>query len=228
MKRRIRSSIIGPLFAMAVAALAIGSGACTTGPDEMAQELPATDAAPVIKSSQTLKNLQTAFNGETNARAKYLEYAKKADAEGFGKVASLFRAAARSEQIHAANHSKVIREMGATPEAEIKLPDIGTTEENLKDAVKGETYERDVMYADFLKEARATGNRDAILTFNFAKAAEAEHAKLYSAALEDLSKGRSSSEQFYVCPKCGFTTADPDIKKCPVDFTPKEDFEVVS
>jgi len=213
---------------MVIAALMIGLGACTTGPQEMAQTLPATDAAPVKKSDQTLKNLQTAFNGESNAHAKYLEYAKKADKEGFGRIASLFRAAARSEEIHAANHSKVIREMGAAPEAEIKLPEIGTTEDNLKDAVKGETYERDVMYTDFLKEARATGNRDAILTFNFAKAAEAEHAKLYTAALVELGKGKSSSQQFYVCPKCGFTTSDPDIKKCPVDFTPKEDFEVVS
>lgn len=103
---------------------------------------------------KTLNNLQTAFNGETNANAKYLEYAKKADAEGFTKVASLYRAAARAEEIHAGNHADVIKKMGGTPKSEVKLPEIKTTKENLEDSVKGETYEGDTMYPEFLQEAR--------------------------------------------------------------------------
>jgi rubrerythrin len=188
----------------------------------------AQSAAESEGADETLKNLQVAFNGESNARAKYLEYAKKADSEGYKNVGSLFRAAAQSEQIHAANHSEVIRAMGATPVTEIKLPEIASTEDNLKDALKGETYERDVMYTDFLKQARAVGNTKAVLTFNFAKSAETEHARLYASAIENLGKGNTGPQTFYVCPKCGFTTPDPDIRKCPVDFTPKEEFETVS
>lgn len=178
--------------------------------------------------AKTLENLQTAFNGESNAHAKYLEYAKKADAEGYTKVASLFRAAARAEQIHAANHADVIKKMGGAPQADVKLPEIKTTKENLADAVKGETYERDVMYAGFLKEARTVGNRDALRTFNFAKSAEGEHAKLYADALANLENWKGGTTTFYVCPSCGFTTPNLNFEKCPVDFTSKEKFEAVS
>lgn len=178
--------------------------------------------------AKTLDNLQAAFNGESNANAKYLAFAKKADDEGYTKVASLFRAAARAEDIHSKNHAAVIKAMGGTPTADIKAPEIGSTEENLKAAIRGETYERDTMYPDFLAEARAAGNRDALRTFNFAKAAEAEHAKLYTDALANIEKWRGGTTTFFVCPSCGFTTADPNIEKCPVDFTAKEKFEAVS
>jgi hypothetical protein len=72
--------------------------------------------------AKTLENLRTAFNGESNAHAKYLEYARRANAEGYTKAASLFRAAARAEEIHAANHAEVIRKMGFEPKAYINLP----------------------------------------------------------------------------------------------------------
>lgn len=185
-------------------------------------------ASPVPDNGKTLANLMEAYNGETNANAKYLEYAKKADEEGYGKVASLFRAAAKAEAVHITNHAEVIKKMGGTPKAEIKVPPIKSTEENLKDAVAGESYERDTMYADFMIEARRTGNKDALRTFNFAKIAEAEHAKLYTEALTNLDKWKGEKTTFYVCPTCGFTTINPNLEKCPVDFTPKEKFESVS
>lgn len=185
-------------------------------------------ASPQTDNGKTLANLQEAYNGESNANAKYLEYAKKADAEGYGKVASLFRAAAYAEGVHIKNHAEVIKKMGGNPKAEIKLPQIKSTEENLKDAITGESYERDTMYADFMIEARRTGNKDALRTFNFAKTAEAEHAKLYGEALANLGKWKGDKTTFYVCRTCGFTTTDPNLEKCPVDFTTKENFEVIS
>src|ERR1035437_8259983 len=71
-------------------------------------------------TNKTLANLQTAYNGESNAHAKYLEFAKQADSEGYGKVASLFRAAAAAEQIHLTCEAAVIKEAGTTPQADIK------------------------------------------------------------------------------------------------------------
>jgi hypothetical protein len=59
----------------------------------------AASASSGAAQSKTLDNLLAAYNGESNAHAKYLEYAKKADAEGYGKVASLFRAAASNDHI---------------------------------------------------------------------------------------------------------------------------------
>ena len=188
-----------------------------------------TLAASAAAATSTLENMQAAYNGESNAHARYLAFAQQADSEGYGQVASLFRAAARAEEIHAGNHAAVIRQMGGTPEAKIEAPQVGTTRDNLQAAIKGETYERDSMYPTFLKQARKDRNREAIKSLNYAKTAEAEHAKLYSAALESLDSLKGSqATAYYVCPNCGFTTADLNFAKCPSCFTPKEKFEKVS
>lgn len=179
--------------------------------------------------STTLDNMQTAYSGESNAHVRYLAFAKQADSEGYGEVGSIFRAAARAEEIHASNHAAVIKEMGGTPQAKLETPELKTTKENLQAAIKGEVYERDVMYPKFLKTARDDGNKAAMRSLNFAKTAEGEHGKLYARALSDLStlKG-SKSIELLVCPQCGFTTRTGEFEKCPSCFTPKEKFEKVA
>ena len=178
--------------------------------------------------TQTLKNLQTAYNGESNARARYLAFAQKAEVDGYGKVASLFRAAARAEEIHANNHSKVISQLGGKPAAEIDTPEVGDTAANLDAAIKGESYERDTMYPDFLKQARQDGATEAVRTFNLARNAETEHAKLYGEARSNLGAWKGDKQAFYVCPVCGFTTKDLNFDKCPSSFTPREKFMTIS
>jgi rubrerythrin len=180
-------------------------------------------------ATTTLDNLQAGFNGESNAHARYLAFAEKADQEGYGEVASLFRAAAKAEEVHAANHAAVVKKMGGTAQAKIETPVVKSTKENLEAAIKGESYERDTMYPEFLKQARAEGNRDAVQTFNYAKTAEAEHAKLYSDALNNLPKLKGSkAKDFFVCMVCGYTTAQLDFSKCPSCFTHKDRYEKVS
>ena len=175
-------------------------------------------------ATKTLDNLQTAFNGESNAHARYLAFAEKADKEGYGPVASLFRAAARAEEIHAANHAVVIKKMGATPQAKIETPEVKSTAENLAVAIKGETYERDEMYPAFIKEARAERNTDALQSFNYAKSAEAEHAKLYTDSKDGLAQLKGSGVKYYVCTVCGYTTKKVDFEKCPSCFNPKDKY----
>ncbi len=184
-------------------------------------------AAKTEISAPTMKNLQAAFSGESNAHARYLAFAKKADAQGYAGVASLFRAAARAEQIHANNHAAVIKKFGGVPEAKIAEPVVNSTRENLQVAIKGESYERDRMYPEFIKQAQSEENADAMRTFQYALAAEAEHAKLYTAALNDLESMRAS-RVFYVCPVCGFTTPNMDFERCPTCATSKEHFEQIS
>ncbi len=180
-------------------------------------------------TTKTLDNLQAGYNGESNARARYLAFAERANQEGYGEVASLFRAAAKAEEVHASNHAVVIKKLGGTPTAKIETPVVKSTNENLEAAIKGESYERDTMYPEFLKEARAEGNRDAVQTFNFAKTAEAEHAKLYSEALNNLPKLKGSkAKDYYVCTVCGYTTPQMDFSKCPSCFTHKDKYEKVS
>ena len=206
MKSGIKSVLRVSLALLVGSALACGARAATT----------------------TLQNMQTAFNGESNAHARYLAFAKQADSEGYGEVGSLFRAAARAEEIHAGNHAAVIKELGAVPQANIESPSVKSTRENLEAAIKGETYERDTMYPDFLKQARTDRNKSALKSLNYAKTAEAEHAKLYAAALANLEnlKGTKSAVLF-VCPTCGYTTRELNFAKCPSCFTPKEKYEQV-
>lgn len=180
-------------------------------------------------SATTLDNMQKAFNGERNAHARYLAFAEKAESEGYGEVASLFRAAARAENIHATNHAAVIQELGAVPQARVEEPVVKSTRENLEAAVKGETYERDTMYPDFLSQARADRISPAVRSLNLAKTAEAEHARLFAAAVANLEQLRGTKQvNYYVCPVCGFTSREANFTKCPPCFTPKEGFERVA
>jgi rubrerythrin len=179
------------------------------------------------KGNKTLENLQSAFDGESNAHARYLAFAQKADQESYGEVARLFRAAARAEEIHAANHAAVMKKMGAIAEAKLEVLDVKSTKENLQAAIKGESYERDTMYPKFLKQGRTDNNREAIRSFNYAKTAEAEHARLYIEALNNLASTREQSRTYYVCTVCGYTTAKMDFNKCPSCFNPKEKYEAV-
>lgn len=176
----------------------------------------------------TLENLQAAYNGESNAHACYLAFAAKADADGFAPVASLFRAAARAEEHHARNHAEVIGKLGATPVAVIAVPPVKTTRENLQAAIEGETYERDVMYPNFIAKAKQDGETAAVSTFQLALAVEAEHAQLYAEALKNLETLRGGKPvSYYVCPFCGSTTPKADFDLCPVCSTPSEEFEEI-
>jgi rubrerythrin len=175
--------------------------------------------------SQTLLNLQAAFQGESNASVKYTAFALKAEVEGFLRVAALFRAAARAEQVHAAHHARIIAKLGATAHAEYHAPEVKSTRENLQAAKAGEEYERDIMYRDFIEEAEAAGRMDAVRTFMLASKAENIHAQLYGEALENLEAQRSAAT-FYVCLVCGDVTTQLD-EHCEICNAPKEKFDAV-
>jgi len=151
----------------------------------------------------TNENLATAFAGESQANRKYTAFAKKADEEGLPQVARLFRAAAAAETVHALAH---FRAMGG----------VKSTAENLQAAIDGETYEKETMYPEFLAAAEAEEQDDAYRTFNFAKAAEADHASLYAAALADLEGWKTGAKTFFVCPICGRTVTTVDFDSCSV------------
>lgn len=183
---------------------------------------------PTSETTTTLDNLQTAFNGESNAHHRYAAFAKKADEEGYGPVASLFRAASRAEEIHANNHAAVIRMLGAEPKATIEMPNVKTTKENLAAAMEGEIYERDKMYPPFVEEAKASKNSAALKTITYALKTEAEHARLYSQALKNLDAMRGKAMTYYVCTVCGYTVEKLDFLRCLVCGMTKDKYEAVS
>ena len=181
----------------------------------------------------TVNNLLAAFEGESNAHAKYTAFALKADEDGFLGAAGLFRAAGRAEQIHAANHARVIKQMGGEARCVIHPVDVKTTLDNLKAALGGEQHEIDVMYPEFLREAKAHANTLAIRTFTGALEAEKTHARLYGEAIALLQGGKldswiSTAREFYVCPVCGYTSeTEEEHERCPVCHCLWEKFEII-
>jgi len=180
-------------------------------------------------STRTIKNLNAALNGERNARANYLAFAQKADEEGYGPVASLFRAAAAAEEVHGNNHEKAMRTLGGNPDVKVEAPVVNSTRENLEAAISGESYEYKSMYPEFVSQARQGPFVPAIVTFEEALRTEEVHAKLYGEALRDLDKLKGSGYRtYYVCSVCGYTVTDLNFEKCPNCLKPKERYKLVS
>jgi rubrerythrin len=152
--------------------------------------------------TKTEQNLQEAFAGESQANRKYLAFAKQADKEGYPQAAKLFRAAAEAETVHAHAHLKA-------------MDGIGTTAENLKAAISGETHEFKSMYPGMIESARQEGKKAAEKSFVNANAVEEVHAGLYQKALDNLDKP-SSVEAYYVCSVCGYTHENSAPETCPV------------
>jgi len=148
-----------------------------------------------------MENLKEAFAGESQANRKYLAFAEKADKEGYAQVAKLFRAAAAAETVHAHAHLKAMK-------------GIGSTVENLKSAISGETHEYESMYPPMIEAAVAEGDKTAERSFRFANTVEKTHADLYRKALEKM--GDLENTDYYVCPICGHTVEGEPHDKCPV------------
>jgi len=151
----------------------------------------------------TRDNLKAAFAGESQANRKYLAFAKKAEQEGFGNVARLFRTAAEAETIHALGHLEA-------------LDAVGSTLDNVRAAMGGETYEYTEMYPPMVEQAKAD-NHSAGRMFAYDLKVEAVHAKLYSMAQEALKLGQDlTSVDFYLCPVCGNIEIGKPPRVCPI------------
>jgi rubrerythrin len=181
--------------------------------------------APIAKS--TLENLQTAYTGESNAKARYEAFAAKAKEEGYLSVAALFTAAAKSESIHMSKAGAAIEKLGGKPQAAIIAPLVKTTQENLESSLKGESEEAESMYPAFIKQAETDKNTPAMYAFKGAMAAEIEHAKMFKMALADLPGWKAEGKEFLVCSVCGFTSMDMKLKVCPVCEAPRSKFDLI-
>ena len=179
-----------------------------------------------------LSNLLAAYEGEVNAQARYKAFAVKAEFEGLPRAASLFRAAARAEEIHANNHARVIRRMGGNARAEIRPFSVRNTLQNLRSALFGEQVEIDSLYPAFLERAQANWDMTAARTFTWAMEAEKSHARLYSDAVTAFEKGQITHWTLadlvlYVCTVCGYMAKTQEADNCPVCNFIWDRFEVI-
>lgn len=151
----------------------------------------------------TQENLKEAFAGESQANQKYLAFAKKAEKDGFVNIAKLFNTAAEAEKIHAEGHLA-------------SLEGIGSTVENLKAAIAGETYEYKEMYPPMHDQA-VNDNHKAQRMFKYALDAEKVHADLYTLALAAAEQGKDFDvSEIYLCPICGHIELGKPENNCPI------------
>jgi rubrerythrin len=137
---------------------------------------------PELKGTRTYDNLKRAFAGESQASRRYLYFAQRADIEGYPDVAALFRSVADGETGHAFGHFDFLAEVGDP----VTGMAVGDTEENLKSAIAGETYEYTEMYPGFARTAREEGLDNVAEWFETLAKAEKSHAERFANCLPEL------------------------------------------
>lgn len=130
---------------------------------------------------KTAENLSTAMHGEAFAYAKYLLFAENARKNGNTELADLFENTAKVERLE---HLKEEAEVAGI---------VGSDEDNLKDAIKGESYEVETMYRNFAEEARKAGDKEAADRFEEIRKDEIRHRDAFKAALSKLQSKVASS-----------------------------------
>jgi len=153
---------------------------------------------------ETIKNLARAFVGESQARNRYDIYASIARKERFDEVSEIFRQTAKHEGMHAKKLFSMIQDLKKDFDEPLDIEtnvssDFLNTKENLKSAIKGETFEHENMYPDFADVAKKEGF-DAIANKLLAIAkAEEFHKKRFENVLENI-----SGKDIWICEKCGY------------------------
>ena len=135
-----------------------------------------------LSKSKTIENLKAAFSGEAQANRRYLYFASKADVEGYNDAATVFRSTAEGETGHAFGHLEFLAEVGDPATGE----PIGSTAENLKAAIAGETHEYTDMYPGMAKTARDEGFDEIADWFETLAKAEKSHAGKFQRTLDDM------------------------------------------
>ena len=168
------------------------------------------------EGTQTYKNLEAAFAGESMARNKYTYFASKAKKEGFEQIAALFLKTADNEKEHAKLWFK-------------ELNGIGDTAENLLHAAEGENYEWTDMYDGFAKTAEEEGFVELAAKFRMVAAIERHHEERYRALLKNVELAEvfaKSEVKVWECRNCGHIivgTKAPEM--CPTCAHPKSYFD---
>ena len=172
-----------------------------------------------LKGTQTEKNLQAAFAGESQAYNKYGYYASVAKKEGYEKGAANFLETSKNEKEHAKIWFKALH--GGS------IPDTVT---NLKDAAAGENYEWTDMYKEFAETADKEGFPELAFKFRAVGAIEKHHEERYKALLQKVEDGtmfKRSEKTVWICSNCGhIVEAEEAPQVCPVCAHPRSFFMV--
>ncbi len=176
--------------------------------------------ATKYSGTQTEKNLEAAFAGESQARNKYTYFASRAKKDGFEQIAAIFQHTADNEKEHAKMWYKELHD------------GVGTTAENLAAAADGENYEWTDMYEGFAKTAEEEGFAELAEKFRLVAAIEKRHEERYRALLKNIETAQvfaKSEVKVWECRNCGHIvvgTNAPEV--CPTCNHPQSYFEVMA
>ena len=127
--------------------------------------------------SVTIKNIESAFAGESMAHIKYMYFARLCRAQGDEQTARVFEETAAQEVQHAFGHLDLLYP-AATMDAS----------RCLAMAIAGETYEYTEMYPTFRHAAVAEGNTAAVREMDEQIVESKEHAARFRATLGKAAK----------------------------------------
>lgn len=171
-----------------------------------------------FENSQTKKNLETAFAGESQAHTKYRYYSSQAKKDGYVQISDIFMETAKNESEHAKLWFKYLHG-GAVP---------GTLD-NLKDAAAGENYEWTTMYAEFAQTAEEEGFKEIAVMYRMIANAEKYHEQRYRKLLERVKNGTmfvNGAPTRWRCRNCGYIHEGPEAPvKCPACLHEQAHFE---
>ena len=172
-----------------------------------------------LKGTETEKNLEIAFAGESQARNKYTYYASKAKKDGYVQIKNIFEETAGNEKEHAELWFKYLHEG--------QVPDTAT---NLEDAADGEHYEWTEMYKGMAETAEKEGFDELAYKFSAVADIEKEHEERYKKLLENVENGlvfSKDGDRIWKCRNCGHIVIGKSAPQvCPVCAHPKAYFEI--
>ena len=174
----------------------------------------------------TLQNLSTAYTREMRISREYLLFSRNAERNHYSSVACLFKAASRSEEIHAEMAAALMRSKGV--DVKPYTPDsiaVGTVVQTLHLAASDEGLETESMYPNLLHTAELEKFSEAVESFRKAMTADLRHAELFKNVLNKA--GSAKVDHYYVCPCCGYIITSDKVEECPDCHEKKDKFEKI-
>jgi len=176
--------------------------------------------------SVTLENLQSAYVKAMRHNFMYSKFVLQADKEKNKEVANLYRAVARSEEIHAQKHAELMRSKGIEPKAPLfDSISVGTIMQTLKMALSSEEIEVESMYPNLVRTAEAEKFPAATEQFTFCMEGDARQTELMKEAQDK--NGKIKLVPYFVCPGCGYIFTSEEVEECPTCKMKKEKFEKI-
>jgi len=185
-------------------------------------------AAGMVGRDQTISDLQEAHAIAASLIADCERYAKQADEEGQGQIASLLRAVKRSSEVRQRALGNVIQKLGAKEKA-AAAPGSSRAKstENIKALIQTIDQQKDKDIPTYVGRAKTEINREVTQALRYSRDALREQSAMLGEARDNPGQFKAGTKDYYVSRTCGYMVDKLDFQKCPVCLAARDDFELV-